>query len=208
MLEKKRRQELLDGSNRSQCYSGAREDCYSGPDKTAGRGACHMGKRSCTDGAWGECGGQVVPTPDLCNEIDDDCDGIVDNGFEHHGALCFYQGAKGACQTQGHWRCSADGKSNSCDAQIVKPQTETCNMIDDDCDGEVDEDSVPSDAATCKIGKAGVCNPGTNRCVNGKIRCIQNVQPGPEICNGLDDNCNNEVDEDCVSAEDAANQTR
>jgi hypothetical protein len=35
---------------------------------------------------------------------------------------------------------------------------------------------------------------------------VQNIKPGPEICNKLDDNCNGDVDEDCVSAEAAKKQ--
>jgi hypothetical protein len=42
--------------------------------------------------------------------------------------------------------------------------------------------------------------------VNGKVACVQNVQPGAEICNKLDDNCNRMVDEDCVSEADARKQ--
>ena len=158
-----------------------------------------MGQRTCADGAWGECSGQVVASKDICNNVDDDCDGVVDNGFEREGALCFLQGAQGACRTQGRWECSADGTSSTCNAAIVKPQPELCNGIDDDCDGEVDEDAVPADAQACTTGKAGVCNAGTNKCVQSKIRCVQDTQPGAEICNGLDDDCNNSVDEDCAA---------
>ena len=202
VLERQRRfQEMEEGG--ATCRTGITEDCYTGPDGTLGRGACKAGTRTCEAGSWGECKGEVTPGPELCNELDDDCDGIVDNGFERDGALCFFAGAKGACRTQGRWHCSEDGKSSTCDAPVVKPQPETCDGIDNDCDGQVDEDSVPSDQQACTTGKAGVCNAGTNTCVNGQIRCIQNVKPGVEICNGLDDNCNNTVDEDCVSAEEA-----
>jgi hypothetical protein len=205
VLERKRRREEMQGGGRS-CHAGVSEDCYSGPKGTAGRGACKLGRRTCDDGTWGACEGEVQPSAEACNRIDDDCDGIVDNGFERDGALCFFKGAKGACRSQGRWHCSEDGKSSTCDAPVVKPQAETCNGIDDDCDGETDEDSVAADSRACTTGKAGVCNAGTNTCVNGKVRCVQNVQPGIEICNGLDDNCNNDVDDDCVTEEEAKKQ--
>jgi hypothetical protein len=140
-----------------------------------------------------------MPQTESCNRVDDDCDGILDNGFERDGALCFYMGAKGACRTQGKWRCADDGKSSRCDAPIVKPQDETCNAIDDDCDGETDEDSIAIDAIACTTGKSGVCNAGSNKCVGGKPRCVQNIQPGAEICNKQDDDCDGRVDNDCVS---------
>ncbi|MEM6291922.1 MAG: MopE-related protein [Myxococcota bacterium] len=197
MLEKQRRRDELDAG--PSCYSGVSEDCYTGPEETAGRGACRLGQRTCENGVWGTCTGEVVPTQDLCNNVDDDCDGIVDNGFEREGALCFLQGAQGVCRTQGRWRCSEDGTQSTCDAPIVKPTAETCNGLDDDCDGEIDEDAVPEDRLACTTGKAGVCNAGTNKCVQGTVRCVQDVQPGAEICNGLDDNCNNTVDEECAA---------
>jgi hypothetical protein len=198
MLEKQRRQDELDAG--PSCYSGVSEDCYTGPDGTAGRGACRLGQRTCENGVWGACGGEVVPTQDTCNNIDDDCDGVVDNGFEREGALCFRQGAAGVCRTQGRWRCADDGASSTCDAPIVEPIAETCNGLDDDCDGQTDEDSVPEDRMSCTTGKAGVCNAGTNKCVQGKVRCIQDTQPGAEICNGLDDDCDNEIDEECAES--------
>ena len=198
MLEKKRRtQGLEDGPS---CYSGVSEDCYAGPEGTAGRGTCRVGQRTCESGTWGECSGEVLPTTDVCNNIDDDCDGVVDNGFEREGALCFRQGAEGVCRTQGRWRCSEDGSASTCDAPIVEPTAEACNGLDDDCDGQTDEDAVSADRITCTTGKAGVCLAGTNKCVQGTIRCIQDVQPGAEICNGLDDDCDNEVDEECAAA--------
>ncbi|MCX4245704.1 MopE-related protein [Paraliomyxa miuraensis] len=194
MLEKRRREE-----GNTECRPGMAEPCYTGPDGSLGRGVCKGGQRTCKDdGTLGECTSQIVPTAELCNGADDDCDGIVDNGFERDGALCEFANAKGVCRTQGKWHCSADGTKSECDAKIVSPSAETCNGLDDDCDGEIDEDAVPKAELECSTGKAGVCAKGTNTCVNGKVRCVQDVQPGPEICNGYDDNCNNQIDDQCV----------
>lgn len=203
--EKRHRLEEMSGGGGA-CRTGITEDCYAGPAGTAGRGACKLGRRTCEGGTWGACEDERVPSEELCNGIDDDCDGIVDNGFERDGALCFFQGAKGACRTQGRWHCSEDGRSSSCDAPVVKPQPETCNGIDDDCNGKVDDNAVPADQRACTTGKAGICNAGTNTCVNGQIRCVQNVQPGIEICNGLDDDCNGQADDQCISEEQARAQ--
>lgn len=206
MLEKKRRRQAIEGGGIA-CRPGIEEECYSGPKTTRGRGACKPGRTVCRDdGTLAECSGEILPAAESCNSADDDCDGIVDNGFERDGALCFFAGAKGACRTQGVWHCAADGKSSKCDAEIVKPTAETCDGIDNDCDGQADEDSIPAAEAACSTGKAGVCSGGTFQCVNGKKSCIQDIKPGPEICNGKDDNCNNTVDEDCVSEEAAKKQ--
>jgi hypothetical protein len=53
------------------------EECYTGPDGTAGVGNCALGQRACTE-EWGACEGQVLPTKEDCNYEDDDCDGEVD----------------------------------------------------------------------------------------------------------------------------------
>jgi hypothetical protein len=206
VLEKKRRDEELAGGD-AMCHPASTEDCYSGPREKAGRGACKRGERKCDDdGHWGECTGEGLPAEESCNRSDDDCDGIVDNGFEREGALCFYKGAQGACRTQGKWACSEDGKGSKCNAPVVKSQPETCNAIDDDCDGVTDEDSVPSAETTCLTGKIGVCRTGTNQCVNGKVRCVQDTQPGAEICNKQDDDCDGRIDNDCVSESAAKKQ--
>ena len=200
MLEKKRREDSVTG----RCDAGQQGECYTGDPKTAGRGACKAGSHTCADGIWSACEGEVLPAAESCNKLDDDCDGVVDNSFERDGALCFYKGAKGACRTQGRWTCAADGKKSVCDAPIVKPSAETCNAIDDDCDGETDEDSIPAAKRECETGRKGVCASGTNKCVKGKTQCVLDVQPGAEICNGLDDDCDGKVDNDCASPEEAA----
>jgi len=195
MLEKESRlRELEQGA--LACPGEITEDCYSGGEATRGRGACTPGSRACKGGLWGECEGEVLPNAELCNGIDDDCDGIVDNGFEREGALCVQQDAKGACRTQGRWHCSVDERTNRCDAPIVLPQAETCDAVDNDCDGDVDENA--SSEERCSTGRAGVCEAGTERCVGGRVLCVQDVQPSAEICNRLDDDCDDSVDEWCA----------
>jgi hypothetical protein len=197
MIEKRSREDLLEG----RCTPGVTRECYTGEAKTAGRGACRAGKHVCNDGMWSACEGEVVPSEETCNRLDDDCDGVVDNGFERDGALCFYKGAKGACRTQGRWTCAEDGSKSVCSAPIVEPTEETCNQIDDDCDGQIDEDSIPAGKRECSTGRQGVCATGTNKCVKGQVKCVLDVQPGAEICNGLDDDCDGKVDNDCASPE-------
>jgi len=207
VLERRRREDQLTDAG-PVCTPQVTEPCYEGPRATRGRGACTMGQRTCSEsGQWGDCAGAVGPGPERCNGADDDCDGIVDNGFERDGALCFFKGAQGACRTQGAWHCSESGAASSCDAPVVRPAAETCNGIDDDCDGEVDEDSIPADQLACTTGKQGVCGTGENRCVNGEVRCVQSVPQGAEICNKLDDDCDGRIDNACVSEAAARKQS-
>ncbi len=158
-----------------------------------------------------------------CNGVDDDCDGLVDEGFPGLAAACD-DGGTGACRGTGTNVCSADGLSVTCDITSpgATPSTETCNGADDDCDGRIDEDLTCTGACTptgpevcngvdddCNgavdeadpaLGMAcgsstGTCMPGTTVCVRGMLTCAGAVGPRPEVCNGLDDDCNGMVDD-------------
>ncbi len=52
--------------------------CYEGPTVTQDVAPCTVGIRSCAEGRWTRCEGQVLPSAESCNEVDDDCDGAVD----------------------------------------------------------------------------------------------------------------------------------
>ncbi|MCB9617074.1 MAG: SUMF1/EgtB/PvdO family nonheme iron enzyme, partial [Sandaracinus sp.] len=137
----------------------------------------------CTRGAWGACS-DVGPSPELCNGLDDDCDGLPDNLIESCGSDV------GAC-SPGVRRCVA-GAFGTCEG-AVGPTTETCNTIDDDCDGRVDE-MVAGVGVACGTDE-GVCLPGTTACVGGAIVCSGGTGPTEEVCNGLDDDCDGLVDD-------------
>lgn len=62
------------------CYAGTREDCYAGPQSTRDVGQCVHGRQTCLAGVWSECRGEVLPGFERCNAVDDDCDGVADEG--------------------------------------------------------------------------------------------------------------------------------
>tara|TARA_B100000609_G_C17220205_1_gene439500 strand:- start:2616 stop:5045 length:2430 start_codon:yes stop_codon:yes gene_type:complete len=72
---------MIDNGVQKECYTGA-----TNPTNTSGVGICRNGKQTCTAGVWGSCQGDVVPTKEICNGKDDDCDGTVDE--EPNGSLC------------------------------------------------------------------------------------------------------------------------
>ncbi len=146
-------------------------------------GECSAGEQTCTAGAWGACS-DTGPSPELCNNLDDDCDGLVDNLTERCGSDV------GEC-VSGLRRCTA-GVFGACDGEIG-PGTETCNGLDDDCDGTIDED-VAGLGMPCGTNE-GECSPGTTACVGGAIVCGGGVEPTEEMCNGLDDDCDGLVDD-------------
>lgn len=95
---------VCDGDGRCVvCLPGEMIPCYTGDAGTEGVGACRAGTQTCLeDGSgFGECFGQVLPSAETCNGLDDDCDGQVDVGIQEVGNLCtipFPPGWPGNCE--------------------------------------------------------------------------------------------------------------
>jgi hypothetical protein len=66
------------------CHNGQTEPCWTGPDAGlladgGGIGVCHQGVSTCNNDVWGSCQGQVLPGPELCDGLDNNCNGQVDD---------------------------------------------------------------------------------------------------------------------------------
>ena len=73
------------GTTGTECQPEMMRDCYSGPPGTANIGACTVGSETCNEQGsdWGECIGEVLPSAEVPtepgeDEVDEDCDGMVD----------------------------------------------------------------------------------------------------------------------------------
>jgi len=85
-----------------------------------------------------------------CDGFDGDCNGIVDDSFTSLNSACD-NGLKGACRDVGQVHCDlADSAKTVCDLSVLPdavpgaPHVETCNNVDDDCDGVVDNTTGPT----------------------------------------------------------------
>ena len=178
--------------------------CYNGPEGTDGVGECHSGHRVCVEGFFGNCVGQVIPYPEICDNLDNNCKDGIDEGNPEEGVACDTE-LPGVCAT-GLTDCS-EGDLVCKPVHLPGELAEICNRQDDDCDESVDEDEVGEPLSrVCYYGPEDsldeddpdrICRSGIETCDDGLYReCVDQVLPAVEICNGLDDNCNGSVDDE------------
>ncbi|MGK0360844.1 MAG: hypothetical protein ACI9U2_003158 [Bradymonadia bacterium] len=146
---------------------------------------CALGQETCVAGAWVECDAAIMPVNEQCNDADDDCDGTVDEAIMP--LPCGLM--EGVCQPG--MRACVDGVFAECNGAIDPEMGDACNGADDDCDTAIDEDG---DVLCGDV--QGACQQGIARCEAGVIGACQGaIEPVPEQCNGIDDDCDGATDE-------------
>jgi hypothetical protein len=154
------------------CEDGSVDPCYSGDSGSRGLGECRDGVQRCTGGVFGECEGARLPAQELCNGLDDNCNGETDEGEMECETVCGT--GRGICQQIG------SGEYDVINCSAPRRQDEVCDNADNDCDGVVDED-VPLENAACPITSG--CR-GQQKCIDGLLVC-DNTQPVNCLCETL-----------------------
>ena len=161
----------------SACYNSV-----SGCDLKTGqcKGECKLGTASCPNG-YVICAGELGPKPEVCDGLDNDCDGTVDNGFDklndpHYCGGCTAcaipnaiakcvtgQCAIAACLTG--WVDLNKTLSDGCEYKCTPTGPEICDGLDNDCNGLIDT----NDPGLAKLGanpcaQVGACTGATASC--------------------------------------------
>ncbi|MDD5306867.1 MAG: MopE-related protein, partial [Deltaproteobacteria bacterium] len=166
-------------------------ECGGAPGAERDVGRCQHGHWTCNGATHTvSCVGSTdpIPEPDLCNNVDDDCDGQTDELITQPCGGGTFNVAPAICR-QGYQYCS--GSDTTCHGATPPESGETCNGLDDNCDGTVDEGN-PGGGADCGTGMCA----GHLACTGGLLVCNGSA-PGVEgaVCDGRDNDCDGQTDE-------------
>lgn len=161
--------------------------CYEYPSglpinvTTLGKGVCKQGTQTCNDGVPGACVGAVGPSSEICNGLDDDCDGIKDNNVPGAPVVCADADKDSYCTSKCMTACTPPSgyraqatclpgvDCNDANKNVHPGATELCgDGIDSNCSGG-DSETFSNLGQSCWVGTNGVCRrQGVFQCTAAK----------------------------------------
>ncbi len=199
---------IQDATPDAGCVFGSRRECVVSPDLL---GECAKGEQICHQLGWSTCSGIIGSRIEVCDGLDNDCDGEADeNEFGQSIALTHacYEGDRvdtkfGVC-SPGVLLCGlledgAYGYGGECLNQVL-PSEEICDGLDNNCNGFTDD--LPGVGDSCVTMdpplEIGECHPGVLECTDGdpNLVCMGEGLPNRELCDELDNDCDGNVDEE------------
>jgi subtilisin-like proprotein convertase family protein len=184
---------------------GVSDENYAPTTTHCGIGACsdHTGLLTCVTGDLVDtCNPAAAPgTVELCNDVDDNCNGVTDETFPLLGTGCDPNPNDSSLCKSGSYVCKADGTGLECVGNGTGQSAEICDGADNDCDGQTDEGCDDDFDDYCDAAMQCVTGLSLQICPNGCGDCNDSASGGYAVHPGAAEACDNR-DNDCDGATD------